>query len=129
MVNSPAPDATTCKPPPRLRWIPLSLRAFAAGLAVIGSIGAGLIGVRIYPQWAAIRQIEKRGGFVLQGATGPALMRRCIGTEGMKAIDAVDFVWFTNTAAKDADLAVIECLTDISAGGAKTLGESAMPDY
>jgi hypothetical protein len=86
----PIPDIATDKPPRPRRWIPLSLRLFAALLCAVST----WTGVRAYRQHAAIREIERLGGLVYYGRVGPEWMRELLGEERMHCIDEVEHVHF-----------------------------------
>jgi hypothetical protein len=86
-------DPTTEKPPRRRRWIPLSLRMFAALLASLG-IASVWLGARGYRQMVAIREIEQAGGELVIKKAGPEWLRARVGDEWMRALDKVEFVDF-----------------------------------
>jgi hypothetical protein len=112
---NPILDPTAGNPPHSRRWIPLSLRMYMVFVMVVGLIGGWWIVFRAYPQWSAIREIEWRGGLVMMGATGPAILRRCVGSEWMKAIDtAIDFVSLANTQFTDTDIPLVEALSSMT---------------
>jgi hypothetical protein len=73
---------------PRPLWI-----AVAAGVLLV--TGTGLrIGVSIYRQQAAIREIERRGGIIGRHEAGPGWLRRVVGDDLMSAFDEIDEISF-----------------------------------
>ncbi len=80
------PDPTTEKPPRRRRWIPLSLRMFAALLASLG-VASLWLGACAYRQMAAIREIEQAGGSVHTEERSPELLRHWVGDRWMQSLD------------------------------------------
>src|SRR5258708_2216851 len=107
ITSNPTPDPTTCKPPRRPRWIPISLRMFVAMLCV----SAAWTGVRIFRQHVAIRAIERLGGKVVTHPVGPAWLRAGVGMKEMRIFEDVDLVTLdlSNTVT-DADLVHLRAL-------------------
>ena len=64
------------------RRVLLSLRLFAAMLALLGSCSTLWIGIPAYRQHAAIKEIEQKGGHVILVPRGPEWLRAQIG-EGL----------------------------------------------
>src|SRR5262245_4827207 len=90
------------KPPRTKRWVPLSLRLFAAILCAVGA----WTGIRAYRQYVAIREIERLGGMVVTREAGPAWLRAWVGHGRMRLFEEVVSVRLElcSTVA-DADLA------------------------
>lgn len=109
-----APKPELSDRPRRARWIPLSLRMFMAVLAICSLSGTWWIVFRGYPRWAAVREIERRGGAVLMGSAAPTLVRRCVGNDWMKAVDTPDFVSASRTRFSDADMPLLDRLAEMT---------------
>src|SRR5262249_2700909 len=82
---SPTPAPAIDRPPRPRRWVPLSLRLFAALLFGLGA----WTGLRAYRRPAAIRDIERLGGNVITKPRGPDWLRRIAGDRAMRAFDRV----------------------------------------
>ncbi|MBI3863652.1 MAG: hypothetical protein HY290_17315 [Planctomycetia bacterium] len=87
-------DPTTIQPPRARRWVPLSLRMFAAILVILVVSSVLWIGIPAYRQHVAIREIEQVDGSVRTNPVGPAWLRSWVGDERMKLFDRVDDVEF-----------------------------------
>jgi Leucine Rich repeat len=105
------PDPTIKKPPRRKRWIPLSLRVFAALLVTLG-LGGTWVGVRGYLQLSAIRKIEGVGGVVNQTETSPRWLREFVGKDRIRMFDEVAYVAFDGNTT-DAELDHLPGLTSL----------------
>ena len=77
----------------RKRWIPLSLRLFAALLSILG-IASALVGFRGYRQLAAIRKIEGLHGHVEVTPVRLSWLRSMVGEDYMRMFDEVTHVDF-----------------------------------
>src|SRR5262245_8096366 len=71
---------------PRPLWIGL-----ATILLIVVAVGLH-IGVPIYREQVAIREIERLGGYVQTEQGGPKWVRECIGDQRMKLFDRAIFV-------------------------------------
>lgn len=109
----PTPDPTTGKPPRPRRWIPVSVKMFAAvlGLLLLGSLLR--IGLPIYRQQAATREIERLGGNFGTKRGGPEWLREWLGDEWMKLFDTVTNVNLSNTKASDGTMGRLCWLTSL----------------
>jgi Leucine-rich repeat (LRR) protein len=90
---SATPDSKTDNPPRRRRWVPLSLRMFAAILLVLGLAGIGVT-LQGHRQLIVIREIERLGGGVATVPRGPKWLRASLGYERSRLFDNVDGVGF-----------------------------------
>lgn len=94
------PTIDTTKPR-RRRWIPLSLKIFAAILAIL-SAGAGWNAWQIYRLQVAIRAIEGSPGCQIWTRHGDAdWMLPWIGVDLLEKLDPADFVCVNHVAATD----------------------------
>lgn len=137
MATSPFSDCNLLadKPPRRRRWIPLSLRMFAAMLALLGIAACWQL-VTAYQQWHAIREIERLGIRVIAIPVGPWWLRDFAGEETMSGFDEVisldattgcsdamlahmnrfknlQTLWLRDTQVTDAGLAHLGCLRNL----------------
>jgi hypothetical protein len=102
-LTNPATD----KPPPRRRWIPLSLKMFVVLLLLFVAWSIWCIGVPTYRRHVAIREIEQVGGNAIsdQGPVGPVWLRDLVGWGWMERnVDDIDTVILADTAADDETL-------------------------
>ena len=94
----PTPDPTADKPPHPRRWIPVSVRLFAAILAILG-MGGTWVGVQCYRQQLLIQEIERYGGQI-GGQLGdirefdPTWLRNLVGEDRMRAVDEIHEIYF-----------------------------------
>ncbi len=99
-----APNPTPPDPWPFSIRMPRPLWFGVAAIVVIAT-GAGLrIGLPIYRQQMAIREVEHLGGKVGTIHGGPEWLRGLVGDEWMRIFDVPDSVNFTQTAVTDTDL-------------------------
>lgn len=93
--------------PPRPLWIGVLL-------TMLIILGAGLsLGLPIYREQVAIREIQRLRGIIRQSACGPQWLRKSLGEERMIWIDAVDRVDFEYAQIADSDLACLRGLRDL----------------
>src|SRR5258708_40187401 len=92
--TTPSLDPTGDRPPRRQCWVPMSLRMFAGVLVALSAGRALLIGVPIYRQQVAIREIERVGGGYTTRPGGPAWLRSWIGDERVSVFASVRHVGF-----------------------------------
>lgn len=108
----PAPD----KPPRPRRWIPLSLKIFMGTLLLVG-VSRGLwIGIHIWREQAAIRELERLGAQMGTEPGGPAWLRQSIGDDWMQPFDkGTIVVWgsFTPKTITDAEMPAFEQLIHV----------------
>jgi hypothetical protein len=81
-------------------------------MLIVGAVGLR-VGMPIFRQHLAIREIERIGGHVDTDARGPTWLRGLVGMEGMKRFDIVTSVDLANTAATDATLSHLACLSEL----------------
>jgi hypothetical protein len=93
---------------PRPLWIGL-----ATVVLVVVAIGLR-IGVPIYRQHVAIREIERLGAYVITSPVGPKWLRARLGNDAMKLFDEVTFVDFRGTRATDATMDHVSCLKSMT---------------
>jgi hypothetical protein len=106
-MSSPANATRVSDEPPRPpRWIPLSLHFFAVVMAILGSVGAGWIGVRLYRREAAIHAIERAGGEVTRVPRGPAWWPGWV----RQAFEDAQFVSLIERNFTDTDINVLASL-------------------
>src|SRR5258708_32887213 len=100
LPNSAPPDSSRLSiRPPRPLWIALAT-------VVLVVVGAGLrIGLPIYRQQVAIREIERVGGRVEMQAGGPEWLRGHLSVDLQKFLDEVVAINLTNEKVTDATLA------------------------
>src|SRR5262245_13184589 len=92
---------------PRPLWLGLAT-------AVVIAVGVALrIGVPIYHQQTAIREIEQLGGKVKTLPGGPDWLRAWVGDNRMKPFDHVTTVLLNRTPATDVTLERMSWLTDL----------------
>jgi hypothetical protein len=109
----PTPDPTTEKPPRPRRWIPLSLRMFIAILLLLGLCGALWIGVPVYRQCVAVREIERLGGKVRTELRFAPWIRDRFGEEWGRLLDKAVWVDLDDAHVMDATLGYVGCLSDL----------------
>ena len=95
----------TLRPRSLWRWIPVSLRVFAALLVLLGGWSALGIGIPACRQQAAIREIERAGGKVEFRPRGPDWLRAIVGESLLKWLGDVESVDLSSSQADDATLA------------------------
>src|SRR5260370_358254 len=109
----PVPDTTT---PGRRRFffrLPRPAWIFLATV-VLSVVAVGLIiGVPMYRQEAAIREIKRIGGSVRQVNGGPDWLRNLIGDEAVWPFDEVRLIALTDTQATHALVELVENLTSL----------------
>jgi hypothetical protein len=108
-------DADPITPEPRRFWVRLP-RPLWIGLTaiVLFFIGFGLrIGVPIYRQQEAIRELEGIDGRCHIEPGGPDWLRRWLGDEQMKPFDSVWYVDLSGTDATDNDVKQIAAFTSV----------------
>jgi len=114
-TSNPVPDPTTARPPRPRRWIPLSLKLFAAILMLLGVASVLLV-------WACylesqerqreqglVQQIEHWGGSVAR-VTGGSWLRQFARQDSLINVthfERISFIRLDGTATKDADLALL----------------------
>ncbi len=94
-------------PLPSPLWIGL-----ATGILVVVAIGLQL-GIPVYRQQVVIQEIERLGGSVLTEPFGPEWLRSWMGGEWMMLVDTVNEVYLNGSAATDATLGYLSCLTGL----------------
>jgi hypothetical protein len=87
-------ESTSDKPPPRSRWIPLSVRLFAAVLLLQAIVGILWTGVPAFRRYVAICEIERVGGRIGFYRGGPEWLRELLGDELMRCFDEVEYIHF-----------------------------------
>ena len=113
---TPSPDSTADKPPRPRRWIPLSLKMFAAILMLLGVASALFI-------WAFYSQSQERqreqglvqdigywGGSVVRVPGGSEWLRRFASQDGpisVQIFERISFIRLDGTATTDAGLSRI----------------------
>jgi hypothetical protein len=108
------PDPSEAQPPRAKRWIPVSVKTFTALLLLFGLGSALWIGLRGYPQWAAIHQIEETGyGSVMTERMGPAWLRAWVGDQLLQSFETVRAVAFSDV---DVDAASVDQLKNVRGG-------------
>jgi hypothetical protein len=100
---TPKHDVPTDIPPRPRRWVPLSLRIFAALLVILGG-GSLWIGFPAFRQYAAIREIQRLRGTANFRRVGPQWLRDVVGNQLMQGLDEVIDVDLRRTAANDHTL-------------------------
>jgi len=107
----------TAKPPRRKRWIPLSLRLFAAILVVllIGSLLS--VWLPYHREQQIAETIKSWGGIVDQETSGPEWLRRLVGDDRMKkckVFDRVVVVLLEGPTVTDPDIAQLSRMTNLN---------------
>ena len=92
---------------PRPLWIGL-----ATVVLVVITIGVRL-GLPIYRQQVAIREIERAGGSIRVSPRGPAWLRQWVGEDRMKPFDFVDGISLGNSRVTDATLGHMRAMTHL----------------
>jgi len=110
--TTPNPDPATDNPPRPRRWVPRSLRIFAALVLILG-VASAWLGARGYRQLIAIREIERLEGNVESVPKGPNWLRDFVGDEKMRMFDEVDSVSLFHGQATDAAMRQIGKLTSL----------------
>jgi hypothetical protein len=103
------PDPALDKPPRARRWIPLSLRMFAAILGILG-ICACWDGFWRYRQYAARCEIQALGGSFFISLGGPDWLRYFIGNQWMQGFDRVTEVYLPRSTRPAEALSHIQHL-------------------
>jgi hypothetical protein len=98
-MSDPAPNVPVPECRRFLMRLPLPLW-IGLGTAVLVVV---TIGMPIYRQYAAIREIEKLGGQVEMRPRGPNWLRNSMGKEWMKSLDHVVTVDLENREATDVN--------------------------
>src|SRR5262245_38107229 len=91
-------------------------RPFWIGLTTIGLVVAGVtlrIGLPIYRQRAAVREIWGVGGYLQTSPGGPQWLRERVGDEWMKSFDEVDQVHLRGEKVTDSTLGHVGRLTGL----------------
>jgi hypothetical protein len=89
---TPTADPTTDKPPRPRRWIPLSLKMFVAILLLAG-VGSPLwIGVRLWRQDVAIRELKHADWLVHTEPMGPTWFRKHLSGDISKYLCSVNWL-------------------------------------
>ena len=104
---------TTDMPPRAKRWVPLSLRIYLATMALLGVASVLFVGMPIYEQLIAIREIKRLGGGVSAQQGGPDWLRDWLGDERMQGFDAVNSVNFYKSEIDDQRLWCCRKLADL----------------
>jgi hypothetical protein len=96
-----ASNSTT--PEARRFSIPLrpAARCYLAAIAMVFAL-IGLAGVQLHRKQAAIREIERLGGWVSTSRAGPPWLRRLIGNEWMRGFDNVSYIHLRNAQVTEA---------------------------
>lgn len=116
MSAATAPVAESDKPPRRGRWIPLSLRVFAAILSMSFIGGFMSVWLPYHRQQQAIEDIEYRGGDVETEVVGPDWLRQLAGEDlmiKMKVFERVVTVIYGRGKVRDAEIAGVSGLSDL----------------
>ncbi len=103
--------------PPLCRRIPTRFVRpawlFGAGIAVI-AIALGLrLGLPVYRQYRAVREVERFGGVVQTSPRGPDWLRKRLGDERMQVFDTVIRVDLNDSRITDAEMFYLSALTDL----------------
>jgi Leucine-rich repeat (LRR) protein len=98
--------------PHRWRWIPLSLKIFAAILGML-SVVTGWEAWRLYRQHDAIREIERAGGVVFTEPGGPDWLRPWIGQDWDELLDQPAFVCIDHNSETDGMLVHLSQLSNL----------------
>jgi len=120
MSNVIVSSAATGKPPRPRRWIPRSLRLFAAILTLLGVGSILWIGISVWlpyhSEQQVIQKVEGWGGRVGTETRGPEWLREIVGESRMKefkVFDKVDAVFLDNTEVTDAEIAHLSKLKNL----------------
>jgi hypothetical protein len=106
-------DPTVDKPPRPRRWIPLSLKMFMA-IMVLVFVGSSLwVGVPIYRQRLAMREIDRLDGSLVTMPDGPEWIRDWLDEEQMRSIDTVIGVDLSYTNASDETMVCLGGLSSL----------------
>src|SRR5438874_1776609 len=118
MIESakPIPTPVADKPPRTRRWIPLSLRAYAVLLLMLGGGGTVWFGLHAYRQYAAIERLERavfnkrtgihmQPGKVVTSSSAPGWLRSQIGDTPVRAFERPISVQLYGPEFDDADMA------------------------
>src|SRR5262245_19305507 len=101
-------------PPFEPRRFPIRLAQLAwilAATLMLGLVTAALrVGLPIYRQHLAVKEIERVEGYVSAKKLGPAWLRRWLGAEPMKSLDEIRFVSVPSEEFDDTGLAKIGAL-------------------
>src|ERR1051325_10268438 len=101
--TTPDIDTTKDRPPRARRRIPVSLKAFAAVLVLLGVACLWLV-ARGYRQMVAIREIERAGGAADTTSGDNEWLRAHLGDEWTRMFDEVREVYLRDTKATDDTL-------------------------
>src|SRR5262245_46161134 len=99
----------------RRSWFPRPLWFFGATIVLIVAVVALRVGLPIYRQRAALREVERLGGSYEREPGGPAWLHRVLGDEWMKYFDQVNMVRFNDGTFSDGGLAQLTGLTGLQA--------------
>src|SRR5436190_8571275 len=84
-LGTPPTDRTTGKPPHRRRWIPVSVKVFVGIVLILGAASALRFAIPAWRQHAAVREIRRVGGIVLNHLDGPRWAGRLFGDDWVTA--------------------------------------------
>ncbi|MBI3864631.1 MAG: hypothetical protein HY290_22360 [Planctomycetia bacterium] len=110
---NPTSAAASDKPPRLRRRIPVALRMFAAMLVLFGGGGAVWVGVPIYRQQTAMREIHRLGGWTAVRYDGPEDLPRLAGDEWAHKFDVITEVGLGGTEFGDGDVRWLRVLTSV----------------
>jgi hypothetical protein len=110
-ISSPSPDRD--RAPRRRRWIPLSVKGFAAILLLVGIGGPLWIGARGWRLQAAIKGIERAHGSVGTRAGTPDWLPRFVGDPARTWFDRVERVDLGYEKVDDSVLVHLKNLPDV----------------
>ncbi|HEY3966974.1 MAG TPA: hypothetical protein VGM05_20595 [Planctomycetaceae bacterium] len=108
----------TADPTPSLcRRFPVRLARpawlFGAGITVVVVALALRLGLPVYRQDRAIREVERLGGVVQTSPRGPGWVRKGLGDERMRMFDTVIRVDLNDSQITDAEMFYLSALTDL----------------
>src|SRR6516165_457026 len=93
---NPVHDNTVEPPRPR-RWIPASLKAFAAIQAAVLIVGVTWVSVRHHQTRDTLDAIKRLGGNCELRAGGPGWLRKCVGDQWLLGFDEITSINLGNT--------------------------------
>lgn len=106
-------NPATDKPPRPRRRIPMSLRMFVGMLVILGVGGPLWVGIPVYRQHVAVRQIERLGGSGESEYHGPEWLPRLLEYESARNFDRLMSIRLGGTRCSDDDLRDFRGLTNV----------------
>jgi hypothetical protein len=107
------PDSVTDKPPRPRRWIPLSIRLFAALLVLLGISSILWVAIPAYREHRAIQEVRRLGGHYQSEQTAPKWLCNLVGYNRLGVFEKVTAIYLRNAPATDDSLKHFDSLAGL----------------